>query len=196
MAAQREYGDSKIPPSKPSLSTTDPTGTRLTTGGDALNVHGTHASAGATSSLSTDPSAPSTTSTGTMSETTRMAGSGQAGEGVGGIQRSEGGRAAGSSTGPMGAAPPMSAGSHGERTAAMPEREGGVKGFMAGVHGAGEQIRGKAGEVVDRMAHDEEGIAKDREIQMQGREEMETGRFSQATKEREWGNQETGRKKV
>ncbi|WEW60184.1 hypothetical protein PRK78_005669 [Emydomyces testavorans] len=139
------------------------------------------------SSLSaTGTDVPSATVTRTMSETTRGPGTHVAGTQEAPATRSPGAGlgmgTAGSSTGPTGAEP-------------RGGKEGGVKRAVAGVHGAGEEIRGKVGEIVDRAAGDTEGVARNEEVERQGREEIETGRFSRETVEREVGKPERERER-
>ncbi|KAI1959831.1 hypothetical protein LOZ58_004196 [Ophidiomyces ophidiicola] len=93
---------------------------------------------------------------------------------------------------------PHNAGGDGAETVADPdtmERKGKVSGLAAGIHGAGEVLRGKAGEVVERAANNEAGAEKAERIQREGWEELDTGRFSQATRERELGDPSAGRHK-
>ncbi|KAK2748538.1 hypothetical protein FQN57_000672 [Myotisia sp. PD_48] len=96
-------------------------------------------------------------------------------ETTGGLSRSSNTTGAtGSSTGSSGATP-NPAGSVGH----------GIKDIAAGIHGAGEKIRGNVGAAVDRAANDPEGAAKNELVSDQGEREMKTGKFSQATKEKE-----------
>jgi len=61
----------------------------------------------------------------------------------------------------------------------------GLKGLAATVHGAGEAIRGKFNSSVDQAFNEPTGVAKNNAIAQQGAGEMDTGRFSHATKNRE-----------
>ncbi|KAL1975895.1 hypothetical protein VTN31DRAFT_4287 [Thermomyces dupontii] len=62
-----------------------------------------------------------------------------------------------------------------------------IKGALAGIHGTGEAIRGKINASIDRTFKQPKGAQKNEEITQQGEYEVQSGKFSEATKEREWG---------
>ena len=62
-----------------------------------------------------------------------------------------------------------------------------VKNVLAGIHGAGEAIRGEIGASIDRTFNEPQGVQKNEQIAQQGQYEAQSGKFSEATKEREWG---------
>ncbi|KAI9369834.1 hypothetical protein BJX61DRAFT_125217 [Aspergillus egyptiacus] len=69
----------------------------------------------------------------------------------------------------------------------MGERLGsGVRGVFAGIHGAGELLRGGLNATVDRAFGSEEGVTKNEAIARAGQEEMRSGRFSQDTRPGAW----------
>ncbi|KAK2758986.1 hypothetical protein FQN54_003084 [Arachnomyces sp. PD_36] len=61
----------------------------------------------------------------------------------------------------------------------------GVKAAAAGFHGAGETLRGALTGKVDRSFGDSSGTAKNEAVMNNGMNEIETGRFSDTTRERE-----------
>jgi len=61
----------------------------------------------------------------------------------------------------------------------------GVKGLFAAVHGAGEKARGDFNAGVDRTFNETSGEQKNRSLAVEGKQEMQTGMFSERTKERE-----------
>ncbi|ODH14576.1 hypothetical protein ACO22_06547 [Paracoccidioides brasiliensis] len=65
----------------------------------------------------------------------------------------------------------------------------GIKSALAGIHGVGESIRGSVNAAVDRAMKDDEGARKNEAIAREGRRELETGKFSRATKAREEGKE-------
>ncbi|KAL4781113.1 hypothetical protein BJX76DRAFT_24623 [Aspergillus varians] len=56
---------------------------------------------------------------------------------------------------------------------------GGVMGIFAGIHGAGEWLRGGINAAVDRAFGSTEGVTKNEAISRAGQEEIRSGRFSQ-----------------
>jgi len=66
----------------------------------------------------------------------------------------------------------------------------GVGGVFAGLHGAGEKIRGEFNAGVDRAFNEPEGVVKNEGVARQGEGEIESGRFSGSTREREVGSGE------
>jgi len=60
---------------------------------------------------------------------------------------------------------------------------GGIKSAVAGIHGIGEKIRGEFNGSVDRAAGDDP--SKSVKTAASGERELETGKFSAGTKERE-----------
>lgn len=60
-----------------------------------------------------------------------------------------------------------------------------IKEIAAGVHGAGEKIRGTFNKGVDEVANEPTGVAKNSSIANAGDNEMATGRFAASTKNRE-----------
>jgi len=70
-------------------------------------------------------------------------------------------------------------------TSTAHEAAKGIKGAFAAVHGAGEAIRGTINSAVDDVANDREGVAKNNQVAGSGLDEIETGRFSSQTKNRE-----------
>ncbi|EEH50369.1 uncharacterized protein PADG_06448 [Paracoccidioides brasiliensis Pb18] len=65
----------------------------------------------------------------------------------------------------------------------------GIKSALAGIHGVGESIRASVNAAVDRAMKDDEGARKNEAIAREGRRELETGKFSRATKAREEGKE-------
>jgi hypothetical protein len=65
---------------------------------------------------------------------------------------------------------------------------GEIKGVVAGIHGAGESIRGSFNAAVDRTFNEPEGVAKNEAIQRQGEYETRSGQFSSSTKQKEGFN--------
>jgi len=61
----------------------------------------------------------------------------------------------------------------------------GIKGVFAGVHGAGEALRGTFNSAVDELAGDAHGKVKNDNITVGGVNEMESGQFTTGTKNRE-----------
>jgi len=61
----------------------------------------------------------------------------------------------------------------------------GIKGVFAGIHGAGEALRGTVNSAVDEMAGDSHGKVKNDNITVGGVNEMESGNFTVGTKNRE-----------
>jgi len=61
----------------------------------------------------------------------------------------------------------------------------GLKGVFAGIHGAGEALRGTVNSAVDEVAGDAHGKAKNDAVTVGGVNEMESGQFTQGTKNRE-----------
>jgi len=60
-----------------------------------------------------------------------------------------------------------------------------VKNILAGIHGAGEKLRGEINGWVDSAAGEQEGVQKNAAIANAGDAEMQTGQFSTGTKNRE-----------
>jgi len=67
----------------------------------------------------------------------------------------------------------------------MKEAGSGIKAVLAGIHGAGEKLRGEFNSGVDCTFNEREGVAKNERIANAGDSEMTTGEFSHATKNRE-----------
>ncbi|EEH41094.2 hypothetical protein PAAG_03380 [Paracoccidioides lutzii Pb01] len=88
-------------------------------------------------------------------------------------------------TGPPAGAP--------EATETVPKQSTGVghgiKSALAGIHGVGESIRGSVNAAVDRAMKDDEGARKNEVIAREGERELETWKFSRATKAREEGKE-------
>jgi len=61
----------------------------------------------------------------------------------------------------------------------------GIKGVFAGIHGAGEALRGTVNSAVDEIAGDSHGKVKNDNITIGGVNEMESGNFTVGTKNRE-----------
>ncbi|KAL4924259.1 uncharacterized protein BDV17DRAFT_295576 [Aspergillus undulatus] len=60
----------------------------------------------------------------------------------------------------------------------MGERLGsGVRGVFAGIHGAGEWLRGGLGAAVDRTFGSEEGVTRNEAIAQAGQEQIRSGKF-------------------
>ncbi|KAL4806074.1 hypothetical protein BDV18DRAFT_138634 [Aspergillus unguis] len=57
----------------------------------------------------------------------------------------------------------------------------GVRGVFAGVHGAGEWLRGGLNSAVDRTFGSEEGVTRNEAISKAGQDEVQSGRFAQDT---------------
>ncbi|PWW72217.1 hypothetical protein C7212DRAFT_348082 [Tuber magnatum] len=53
-----------------------------------------------------------------------------------------------------------------------------IKGVVSGIHGAGEQIRGRFNSAVDAAAHDVEGQTRDAAVFERGRDGMRSGRIA------------------
>ncbi|KUJ09321.1 uncharacterized protein LY89DRAFT_724347 [Mollisia scopiformis] len=60
-----------------------------------------------------------------------------------------------------------------------------LKGVLAGIHGAGEKIRGEFNSAVDEGFHEPGGVAKNRAVADAGEGEIATGQFTGETKNRE-----------
>jgi len=69
--------------------------------------------------------------------------------------------------------------------AKVKESASGVKGLAAAVHGAGEALRGTFNKEVDRAFGDKVGEARNAQVANAGADEIQEGRFSHATKNRE-----------
>jgi len=65
------------------------------------------------------------------------------------------------------------------------ESASGAKGLVAAVHGAGETLRGTFNREVDRAFHDKAGEIKNERIAREGEAEIQEGRFTNSTKNRE-----------
>ncbi|KAL4865769.1 hypothetical protein BDV12DRAFT_174075 [Aspergillus spectabilis] len=76
--------------------------------------------------------------------------------------------------------PPSKGGDMGERLGS------GVRGLFAGIHGAGEWLRGGINAAVDRTFGSEEGVARNEAISRAGQEEIRSGRFSRDTHTGAW----------
>jgi len=63
-----------------------------------------------------------------------------------------------------------------------------VGGVFAGIHGAGEKIRGEFNAGVDRAFNEPEGAVKNKGVANAGEREIETGHFSGRTREKELGS--------
>jgi len=61
----------------------------------------------------------------------------------------------------------------------------GIKVVLAGIHGAGETLRGEFNAAIDRAFGETAGEAKNENIARQGEQELNTGHFSTGTKARE-----------
>jgi len=65
----------------------------------------------------------------------------------------------------------------------------GVKGVLAGIHGIGEKVRGEFNEGVDQAFNENgsqaEGVARNAAVANAGDNELTTGQFAHATKNRE-----------
>ncbi|KAH8703482.1 hypothetical protein BGW36DRAFT_87344 [Talaromyces proteolyticus] len=72
-----------------------------------------------------------------------------------------------------------------EKDAKKGQSDKGIKGAIAGIHGAGESIRGTVGAAIDRAFNDQEGVAKNQAIAREGEWEVKAGRFANSTKQRE-----------
>jgi len=62
---------------------------------------------------------------------------------------------------------------------------GGVGAVFAGIHGAGERLRGEINQGVDEVFGEREGVAKNKAVANAGDQEMATGHFAPETKDRE-----------
>jgi len=76
-------------------------------------------------------------------------------------------------------------GTTGSSNPAAKDAASGVKGAFAAVHGAGEAIRGTVNGAIDETFDKGHGTAKDDLVTRAGVNEMETGKFSHSTKNRE-----------
>ncbi|TVY39693.1 hypothetical protein LOCC1_G005385 [Lachnellula occidentalis] len=63
-----------------------------------------------------------------------------------------------------------------------------VGGVVAGIHGAGEKLRGEFNAGVDRAFNEPQGAVKNQGVADAGEREIETGHFAGSTKEREVGS--------
>ncbi|KAL5333135.1 hypothetical protein BJX70DRAFT_381963 [Aspergillus crustosus] len=74
--------------------------------------------------------------------------------------------------------------------AAVGERVGsGVRGVFAGIHGAGEWLRGGINAAVDRTFGSEEGVTRNEAISRAGQEEIRSGKFSRDTHSGAWNRE-------
>ncbi|OKL62185.1 hypothetical protein UA08_02473 [Talaromyces atroroseus] len=69
-----------------------------------------------------------------------------------------------------------------------------IKGTFAGIHGAGESIRGNVNAAIDRAFNEPEGVKKNEAIGQEGEYEARSGQFAPSTKQREGFN--TGNRRV
>ncbi|EED18643.1 conserved hypothetical protein [Talaromyces stipitatus ATCC 10500] len=69
---------------------------------------------------------------------------------------------------------------------------GGIKGVVAGIHGAGESLRGTFNAAVDRAFNEPEGVVKNEAIGREGEYEAKSGQFAPSTKQREGFNTQNG----
>ncbi|KAL4876438.1 hypothetical protein BJY04DRAFT_223071 [Aspergillus karnatakaensis] len=75
----------------------------------------------------------------------------------------------------------------------MGERLGsGVRGVFAGIHGAGEWLRGGINAAVDRTFGSEEGVTRNEAISRAGQEEIRSGKFSRDTHTGAWNRPNSG----
>ncbi|KAL2812654.1 hypothetical protein BJX63DRAFT_432543 [Aspergillus granulosus] len=75
----------------------------------------------------------------------------------------------------------------------MGERVGsGVRGVFAGIHGAGEWLRGGINAAIDRTFGSEEGVRRNEAIARAGQQEISSGRFSRDSHEGAWNNSRRG----
>ncbi|KAL2831616.1 hypothetical protein BJY01DRAFT_254237 [Aspergillus pseudoustus] len=75
----------------------------------------------------------------------------------------------------------------------MGERVGsGVRGVFAGIHGAGEWLRGGINAAIDRTFGSEEGVTRNEAIARAGQQEISSGRFSRDSHEGAWNNSKRG----
>ncbi|KAJ0417521.1 hypothetical protein BJY00DRAFT_200458 [Aspergillus carlsbadensis] len=75
----------------------------------------------------------------------------------------------------------------------MGERVGsGVRGVFAGIHGAGEWLRGGINAAIDRTFGSEEGVTRNEAIARAGQQEISSGRFSRDNHEGAWNNSRRG----
>ncbi|KAL2864838.1 uncharacterized protein BJX67DRAFT_383465 [Aspergillus lucknowensis] len=61
-----------------------------------------------------------------------------------------------------------------------------VMGLFAGIHGAGEWLRGEINATVDRTFGNEEGLARNKAIARNGQREITSGQFSQSNNDDSW----------